>query len=266
MFHYCMAIREKKMKYAMGLAFCLIFAVSSVLADVTETKEYNFELKEGGRISLSNINGDVRIEGVSDNQVHVIAKKKAGSQKKLDELEIDVEATEDLVRIETRHPKRSMGWFNSGDDGNGSVDYELKVPASAELDTVETVNGNIEISGVKASVSIETVNGKMSLEGLAGNAKLDTVNGTIDAQFAVLGAGQRVKADAVNGRIVLHFPQNTSAEIHAETVNGSIDADDFALEPDKGFVGRDLDGRIGEGEARVHVDTVNGSITIQRSK
>ena len=67
------------MKYATGLAFCLIFAVSSVLADVTEIKEYNFELKEGGRISLSNINGDVHIEGVSGNQVHVIAKKKAGS-------------------------------------------------------------------------------------------------------------------------------------------------------------------------------------------
>ncbi len=254
------------MKYTMGLVFCLTFAVSSVLADVTETKEYNFELKEGGHISLSNINGDIHIEGAPGNQVHVIAKKKAGNQQYLDAMEIQAEATDELIRIETRHPKSGMGWFNPGGDGKGSVDYELKVPASAELDAIETVNGNIGIVGVKASVSVETVNGKMSLEGLAGNAKLDTVNGTIDAQFAVLGAGQRVKADAVNGRINLHFPENTSAEVHAETVNGSIDADDFALEPDKGFVGRDLDGRIGEGEAQVHVDTVNGSITIQRSK
>ena len=48
----------------------------------------------------------------------------------------------------------------------------------------------------------------------------------------------------------------------AETVNGSIDADDFGLEPEKGFVGRDLDGTIGDGDARISLDTVNGSIRI----
>jgi hypothetical protein len=47
-------------------------------------------------------------------------------------------------------------------------------------------------------------------------------------------------------------------------VNGSIDAEDFGLEPEKGFVGRDLAGEIGGGDARISLDTVNGSIKIRK--
>ncbi len=254
------------MKYTAIAACCLVFNISSVLADVTETKEYNFKLQAGGRISLENTNGDVRIEGVSGNQVHIVATKKAGTQEYLDGLEIEVSATDELIRIETRYPKSRSGWFGRGDNESGSVSYELKVPDSARLDTIETVNGDIGVIGVKGAVSIETVNGKMSLQGLESDAKLDTVNGMIEAQFDVLAGAQRVKADAVNGRINLRIPENASAQVHAETLNGSIDADDFGLQPEKGFVGRDLDGTIGAGEANIHVDTVNGSVTIKRNK
>ena len=68
----------------------------------------------------------------------------------------------------------------------------------------------------------------------------------------------------MNGKVVLQLPANASANIHAETVNGRIDADDFGLEPDKGFVGRELDGQIGDGDARISLDTVNGSIVISK--
>ena len=67
-------------------------------------------------------------------------------------------------------------------------------------------------------------------------------------------------AEAVNGKIVFRLPGDTSARVSAETVNGDIDAEDFDLEPEKGFVGRELDGKIGGGEARISVETVNGSI------
>jgi DUF4097 and DUF4098 domain-containing protein YvlB len=68
----------------------------------------------------------------------------------------------------------------------------------------------------------------------------------------------------VNGKITLVLPANASARVEAETVNGSINADDFGLEPEKGFVGRDLSGEIGGGDARISLDTVNGSIKIMK--
>ena len=256
------------MKYIMSLSCCLILAFSSALADVTETKEYNYELEPDGRISLSNVNGDIHIAGVPGNQVHIIATKKADNQKYLDSIEIEIDAAHDFLRIETRHPDGGNGWFHWGDRNNrsGSVSSDLTVPVNAQLDAVETVNGDIKVIGVKGSVNSETVNGRISLEGLEGDARLDTVNGSIDARFDVLGTGQRVSADAVNGRIVLRLPENASAQIHVETLNGGIDADDFGLKPEKGYVGRDLDGRLGDGEARINVDTVNGSVTIKRNR
>ncbi|MDH3941573.1 MAG: DUF4097 domain-containing protein, partial [Xanthomonadales bacterium] len=79
-----------------------------------------------------------------------------------------------------------------------------------------------------------------------------------------LGECQRVNAEAVNGKITLLVPANTSARVNAETVNGSINAEDFGLKPEKGFVGRDLSGDIGGGDARISLDTVNGSIKISK--
>jgi DUF4097 and DUF4098 domain-containing protein YvlB len=96
------------------------------------------------------------------------------------------------------------------------------------------------------------------------DVSLETVNGTITADFDTLGADQRVDAEAVNGRIELILPADASARVNAETVNGSIDADDFGLEPEKGFVGRDLSGEIGGGDARISLDTVNGSVKIRK--
>jgi DUF4097 and DUF4098 domain-containing protein YvlB len=248
-----------------GIAFLLL--ASAAIADVKETEEFSFEIDSGGRISLENINGDIRITGGDGDKfkkVKVTAHKKAGSQEYLDELKVVIDAKSDYIRIETRHPKSESSLFHWGDNGNGSVSYELTVPEGVNLDTVSTVNGGVDISAVGGSVKAETVNGDLEASDLASDVNLETVNGGINADFTSLGGNQRVSAEAVNGKLVLNLPANASARINAETVNGNIDADDFGLEPEKGFVGRDLEGEIGGGEARISLDTVNGSIRISK--
>ena len=244
-----------------GVASLLLASVA--VADVKETEEFSFEIDTGGRVSLENINGDIRITGVGD-KVKVTAHKKAGSQEYMDELKVIIDADADYIRIETRHPEGGNRWSNWGKDRSGSVSYELKVPASLHLDTISTVNGSVHISAVKGSVKAETVNGDLDVSGLSANVDLETVNGGIEADFDSLGGSQRVSAEAVNGKIIFRLPANASARISAETVNGGIDADEFGLEPEKGFVGRELDGKVGDGNARVSLETVNGSIRITR--
>lgn len=245
--------------------FAALLALPMTLtADVEDTEEMTFEVNPGARISLENINGDIDITAGSAGEVKVIARKKAGTQEYLDDMEIVTDADADYVRIETRHPKREGGWFNWGSDGSGSVSYELSVPPDVELDSIETVNGDVRIRAVTGTVKASTVNGGLDVENLAADVNLETVNGKITAAFDALGAGQRVNAEAVNGRIVILLPADAGARVTAETVNGSIDADDFGLEPEKGFVGRDLSGDIGDGGARLSLDTVNGSITISK--
>ena len=76
--------------------------------------------------------------------------------------------------------------------------YELKVPKDVDLDSISTVNGDVEISGVSGLVKAETVNGSLTASGLVGDVNLETVNGSVEAKFDQLGDGQRVTADAVN--------------------------------------------------------------------
>jgi DUF4097 and DUF4098 domain-containing protein YvlB len=236
----------------------------SAVADVESTEEMAFDVNPGARISLENVNGDIDVVGGTGSQVTVVARKKAGRQEYLDGLKVVVDASPDYIRIETRHPKSESSWFNWGNDGGGSVAYELSVPADVELDSIETVNGDVRIRAVDGIVKASTVNGGLDVGNLSADVSLETVNGKIVAEFDVLGADQRVDAEAVNGRIEIRLPGDASARVTAETVNGSIDADDFGLEPEKGFVGRDLSGDIGGGAARISLDTVNGSIEISR--
>jgi len=239
------------------------FAVAAV-ADVTKTEEYSFTVDPGARVSLENINGGIRVSGYAGDTVNVTAHKKADKQEYLDKLEVIIDASDDYVRIETRHPKNTGSWLSWGDGGGGSVSYELVVPAGVDLDSIETVNGDVEIEAVDGDVKASTVNGTLTVSGLAADVSLETVNGSVTASFGRLGEGQRVNAEAVNGKITLVLPADASARIQAETVNGGIDADDFGLKAEKGFVGRDLSGDIGAGEARISLDTVNGSIRIKR--
>jgi len=248
-----------------GLIAALALSLSAAaVADVKDTEEMTYTVDPGARISLENINGDITVTGGSGNQVEIVAHKKAGKQEYLDGMKIVVDADDDYIRIETRHPKREGGWFKWNGDTSGSVSYELSVPADVTLDAIETVNGDVTIRAVSGTVKAATVNGSLDIENLVGDVSLETVNGSIAAQFDALTGSQRVDAETVNGKIALRLPQDASARVTAETVNGNIDCDDFGLKPEKGFVGRDLSGDIGDGAARISLDTVNGSIRINR--
>ena len=251
------------MKTVTWIGAALVFVAMNSTADVTHTEEMTYGVKPGARISVENINGDIRVTGGGERVV-VLAHKKADEQEDLDKLKVVVDASEDYVRIETRHPKQEGSWFNWGDGDSGSVSYELTVPADVALDAIETVNGDVTIEKVSGTVKAGAVNGGLEITNLVGDVHLETVNGSIDAYFDKLDGDQRVDVETVNGKIALRVPANTSARVTAETVNGSIDADDFGLEPEKGFVGRDLSGRIGEGDARISLDTVNGSIRLRK--
>ena len=243
----------------------LIFAVAvlasgSLFASVTEEETFSFPLDDGGRFSISNVNGSITVTGGGGNNVEIVATKKADNQDDMDEIEIEISHSASEIEVETEIGK-SNSWFSH--NNSGQVKYEISLPAGTMLDSVDTVNGDVYISGVSGNVVAESVNGGLEIQDLLGDANLSTVNGSIDAEFSRLEGQQKVKAETVNGRISLTLPENADVEVSADTLNGSINARDFGLEADKGFVGSDLNGKIGNGRARLNLDTVNGSIKIR---
>lgn len=253
------------MRKYLAMTLTALLCGNAAWADVSEERSFSEPLAPGGRVSVDNINGDITVTGYAGDTVEITVLKKAGTQEYLDGIEVIITAQDDHLRIETKHPDSKGGWFNWGRDSSGSVTYTLQVPDSANLDSIESVNGDVEISGVNGTVHAETVNGRIEVAGLRADAKFDTVNGSINAVFDRLGSGQSVDAETVNGRITLEMPADASARVRAETVNGGIDGEDFGLKTNKGFVGRDLDGAIGDGGARVSLDTVNGAIRLRRN-
>ena len=246
---------------AMAVAAVLVLAGSGFAAardlPYSETYDRSFPLAAGGRVSLENINGDVRIEVGNRDEVVVHAVKQADSSDWLASISIDVDAHPGSVQVKTR--LKHSDWY---DTHQSRVDYTLTVPRWAELDGIELVNGDVVISGVEGGARIRTVNGEIDAQKLTGDVELSTVNGRVNATLDPVAA-DNVKLTTVNGRLELSLPASASADVTARTVNGRITAGFGLVVNEHRFVGSDVSGRIGGGGARISLRTVNGSLVIR---
>ena len=76
------------MKSGIYLVIAGLMLTSAAMADVKETEEFTLDIEKGGRLSLENINGGIKIVGGGGTQVEILAKKKAGTQEYMDDLQI----------------------------------------------------------------------------------------------------------------------------------------------------------------------------------
>lgn len=227
-----------------------------------------YPLAGGGRVSLQNINGAVRVGVWERNEVRVDAVKRAYTRERLDEAQIKVEATNDSVSIKTEYPNSSMSWTSdeSGRHRNpASVDYTLTVPRGVRLDKIDLINGALDIEGVNGDVNASSINGRLTARGLTGETKLSVINGRLEATFDRIDDAKPISLTSVNGPVVLTIPSNSNVELRASTVHGGI-TNDFGLSVRRGeYVGNDLAGLLGRGGTRIKMSNVNGSISIKRA-
>jgi DUF4097 and DUF4098 domain-containing protein YvlB len=220
---------------------------------VTEEFHQTYPLSATGRVNLANINGGVKIKAWDRAAVQVDAIKKAYRRERLEEAKIEVTATEENIRIKTDYPDETQN-FRSGEgryDNPAIVEYSLTVPRKATLESVELVNGPLDIDGVEGSVKASSINGSVTARGLMGEAKLSTVNGPLQAIFTQLDESKAISLGSVNGNVTLVIPSDASASIRAGTVHGMI-SNDFGIQVKHGeYVGHNLDGQIGTGGPRI---------------
>ena len=233
--------------------------------ELTEAFNQTYPLTPTGRVSISNINGDVHISVWDRNEVKVEAVKSAYKPERLSEVTIEVNNTADSVLIKTKYPERNLNFEGRNRQNNpASVEYTLTIPRGARLDSAELVNGSLEIEGLQGDVQASLVNGEVKAGGLGGEVKLSTVNGRVEANVVRLNDAKSVTLSSVNGSIVLIVPSGASAQVKASTIHGGI-TNDFGLVVEDGqFVGHNLSGQIGSGGPRIRLNNVNGSIAIKR--
>lgn len=224
---------------------------------MTETIEKSIPLSPKGSIELGNVNGSIEISAWDKNELSLVAEKRAKSDEDLQRIEVKIDETPDRITIETNYAKRLFG------NNNGSVHYELKVPAGCSLDKIHTVDSGITVKGVQGALHLTTVNGSIHTQGSSNDLRLSTVNGNIHAEASEFPKDASIKIETVNGSCTVALPASlTAATIDASTVNGKVKCEfPVTLESSSR---RSLKAKLGEGGALIKLRAVNGSLKIEK--
>jgi len=247
------------------LAAALSMAAAPLRAEPRVGRPFHWTgaLKPGQKLTVHGINGVIHAERASGAEV-VVDAEKHGRHDDPDRVEIQVEREANGVKICARYPRL---WGNGLTDCDGlsdtksdvTVDFTVEIPAGVEAN-LATVNGEIRALDLQSPIDARTVNGSIHLA-TSERADARTVNGTIVARAVPRGqAGMRFAT--VNGAIRLDLPPQTQADISAHTVNGDIRSD-FPVTIHAGWVGRRVEGHIGQGGPEIVMSTVNGSIELR---
>lgn len=240
-------------------------------AQSSDEFHWNGRVAQGQTLEIKGINGDVRAEPSSGNEVEVTAIK-TGRRSNPKEVEIRVLQHSEGVTIcavyPSSDPNRPNGceagsnWSSHTHNNDVKVDFTVRVPQGVRF-TGLTVNGDVETGALGSDVEASTVNGSIKVTA-AGVAHARTVNGSINASLGRANWSGELNFETVNGGITLDLPSDTSAEVHAETLNGDI-ATDFPMTIMGSVSRRKLNGTIGGGGRELSLKTVNGSIRLRRS-
>lgn len=202
---------------------------------------------------MTNVNGSVRIEGWGKNYVEVQAVKRALKDRQdLQRVRIEVEALAAAVNIRTRYPENNPAGVE--------VDYRIRVPYQISLSHVETVNGNLFISGVEGAGELRTVNGNVDVYDSAGRFSGKTTNGDVRVELRRLAAAGAMALESITGSVSLALPQDASAVLDVRSINGEFRTElPLAV---RSSMGREFHGSLGRGGITVRLRTVNGGIEI----
>src|SRR5271165_2493640 len=229
---------------------CVDFADFGDSHQYKEDFHYSYPLSSGGTVALENTNGSVEISGWEQNTVEINGTKYASTKYLLDGVKVDTAVSSGSVRIRTTRPFDTRG-------GSG-VEYRIRVPRKALLDTIattngairvedlegnarlrstngairtrkvhgevfaHTTNGNLEAQDVNGNVILETTNGGIQAEMAHGSLEAKTTNGSIHAAVDDATANWPVRLHSTNGRIELKVTGGTIPDVRAETSNSSV--------------------------------------------
>lgn len=183
-----------------------IFAAA---ARFQEEFSHSFPMRPGARLALESYNGAVEILGWEKDEIRISGVKYARSEAELKDLKIEIERTDEVVRV------RVVATGNRR--GASGARFVVRVPRRVELDPVVTSNGSLRLEDLQGPARVETSNGSITLRQLEGRIEARTSNGGINGSD--LAGDLRLRTS--NGGIRLERLKGT---LDAATSNSSITA------------------------------------------
>lgn len=263
-------------------AMCSAVAAASAAQNTTDFR-WTGRVARGKSVEIKGVNGDVRAEPASGNEVEVVARKHA---RRSDPASVTVKVVEHdgHVTICAVYPtpsrSRRAGSRRDDDDGpnecrpgddgrmnvgdnDTNVDFMIRVPADVAF-VARNVNGDILATSLESDVEAYAVNGRITVS-TSGVASAESVNGSIEATLGATRWKQPLDYRTVNGSITLTLPAKVAAELRAETMNGGIVSDFPITIQTSRRRGKRITGAIGSGGRELYVSTVNGGVRLRRA-
>jgi hypothetical protein len=261
------------------LAALVVAAPLSAQERQTDPRAFQWSgrVPQGAWVRLHNVNGGVRVERASGNQVEVVASKQWRRGNPQD-VRIEVKRfgpddesviicafwTENATCDESGYRSRSEGRNrNRNRDNDVSVQFTVRLPAGVNINA-GTVNGEVAVDGATAEVRAGTVNGDIEAHSTGGPVMGSTVNGNVHVRMGRLSGSRDLSYSTVNGNIVVEFQGDVDADIELTTVNGRLHSS-FPLQLQGRIDPRHLRATIGKGGRRVKLTTVNGNVELRKS-
>ncbi len=224
----------------------LILATIAVAAQ--DEVHQSYPLNANGTVSVTNISGFIRITGWSENRVQVDAVKR-GNKEDFSLVEIRVTNSPERLQVETISQRSN--WRGNR---NVWVEYELKVPRGALLNSIATTSGDITITDAGSRVTARSTSGNITVRGTSGDTNLNTTSGDITA-------------DRTNGALTIHSTSGTvrvsdvSSKLIVHTTSGDITAidlrDDATITATSGAL------RIEKAGGRVNARAMSGTVAVK---
>ena len=176
--------------------------VTDVAAQTPAAHELHetYDLAVGGTVAVSNVSGYIRITSWEENRVKVDAIKRGRNQDDAALVEIQVITQPNRVELRTIYPR--------GRSNNTWVDYDVKVPRSAILNSLSSISGDITVSDSVARVTARSTSGNVTVREVTGDAFLTTTSGNI-------------RADRIGGALTIG---TNSGELFIGEVNSTLNA------------------------------------------
>ena len=186
-----------------------------------QTERFSRTVRVGrdGRVSISNISGDITVTGGSGDEMSIEAVKRAhGDQSQLAATHIIVDERPGRVDVRTEYDRTFR-------NNNVSVDYTVTVPSTVTLE-VKSISGSVKVTSVQGAVRAESVSGNVTT---ASTPRLDaakSVSGDIELTNA--GTDADLSATSVSGSVRAKGLKARSLE--AGSVSGDVVLTDVACE------------------------------------
>lgn len=235
---------------------CLALGTVWALPGFAISKEFNqtYPLQAGGSFELQNVNGAVEIEGWDRDEVEVHAVKTAKQRESdLERVTIEVNAKPDSIAVATHYPQ------NEGVEV--AVEYTIRVPHSARVEHIGTVNGTLRVAGVEDVSDLRSVNGDIEVYEGGGAVHAHTTNGNLHLELNHICPVNGVAADTTNGSVYLAIPSDTQADLEARSMNGNF-LSELPLSVESSQRPREVNGKLGRGGPPIRLHTVNGGIRV----